>query len=168
MMSDGDRVAALRRKYREATGQINAEGWIDVYRTGTATLEARPVDRQDDRDEGEQIESDEWLIREPNGESYTVSEETFESEFDDAGQYHMRRFQIDLSWDAIGADDDSVPTIAGKDCYVYVDAQIHVPTDSVVAMDVVGVELGDNEQYDSLPLDALYDSDRVADVAAND
>lgn len=167
-MTPEEAAEMYRRKLIDAKSQIGAEDWFAVHRDGDAELEARPIDRQDDREEGERITSDKWLIREPTGETYTVSEHTFESEFEDANQFTTRRFMIDLSWDAVDEDDPTVPTIPSSECHVYVDAKIHVPSDSIVSMDVVGTEQpvdgDDGEMYDALPMEMVYDSDRVSDV----
>jgi len=59
--------------FMDAFSQANAEDWIPVARHDTEAVEARPVDRQDGRAEGSRIETDQWLIRDHSGETYTVS-----------------------------------------------------------------------------------------------
>jgi len=170
-MSDMDRTDELveyRRKYRDALTQLSAEGWIDVVRDGDDEIEARPIDRQDDRDEGERIESDTWLIRENNGETYVIDGETFESEFTSAGRFHERQFCFDLSWDDHQPDDGSGPTVSGATARVFVTATIDVSRDSVISMEVNGVEyqVGDETTHalDAIPMEMIYDSDKVYDV----
>lgn len=158
----------LREQFRGLHRQVGAEDWINVIHNDDTELEARPVERQNNIQEGERITSDAWVIREQNGETYTVSEETFEEAFDTASSYHRQRFRLDLSWDDVDADDETVPTIHGATCYVYVDAKIDVARDSIVSMDVERVEYEydntDNELYDAIPMEAFMDSDMVAVV----
>lgn len=149
-------------RMRDGYIQCNAEGWFPVIRRDNDPVEARPVDRQEDIYEGERTESGQWLIREPNGETYTISNEVFEERYDEQGSLRTERFAVDLSWDGTVGDDvpDDEIEFEGWTVVAEVAAIIDVRTQSVVSLDVIRVDLEqDNWQgMDGIPLELLYDS----------
>jgi len=155
-------------RLRDAFSQVNAEGWMPVLRHDEVPVEARPVDRQDERAEGARIESDQWLIRDHSGETYTVSEGTFEDRYETQGEYRTERFLVDLSWTDEDYDvPDDAPDdieIEGWDVVAEMVAHIHVPTQTVRRFLVTRVDLKqDNYQnMDGIPLELLYDSPQFA------
>jgi len=70
---------------------------------------------------------------------------------------------LDLSWDATEDtldDIDEEVEIGGWDCVATVDALIYVPTQKVVSLDIVSVDLKQDNyrDMDGIPLELLYDS----------
>lgn len=157
-------------KLMDAFSQVNAEGWIPVLRHDEEPVEARPVDRQDERAEGARIYSDQWLIRDHSGETYTVSEDTFEEHYESQGEYRTERFLVDLSW----TDDDyEVPEdapddvdVAGWTIVAEMVAHIHVPTQTVRRLIVVRCDLKQSNyaNMDGIPVELLHDSPRFSAV----
>lgn len=151
-------------KLMDAFGQANAEGWMPVSRHDEESVEARPVDRQDDRMEGARIETDQWLIREANGETYTVSDATFEEKYEMQGEFRSERFLVDLSWTDEDYDlPDDAPDdidVEGWTIVAEVVAHIHVPTQTARRFTVVRCDLKQSNytQMDGIPVELLHDS----------
>jgi hypothetical protein len=177
-MTDDDTIDLTFEKYerlRDGFLQNNAEGWFPVIRLDDEPVEARPVERQDDIYEGERTESDQWIIREDTGETYTVSDEVFEDRYEEQGSLRTERFAVDLSWDGEVEDDELEDDIEidGWDLVAEVAALIDVRTQTVKSLNMVNVSLGqDNWQdMDGIPLELLYDSpmfNRMEDVESQE
>lgn len=168
-MSDDDTIDLTFEKYerlRDGYLQNNAEGWFPVIRLDDEPVEARPVERQEDIYEGERTESDQWLIREDTGETYTVSSEVFEERYAQQGSLRTERFAVDLSWD--GSVPENVTSkmgyegveVEGWTVVAEVSALIDVQTQTVKSLDMINVSLEqDNWQdMDGIPIELLYDS----------
>jgi hypothetical protein len=173
-MADDEHVKVDLERYerfREGYTQKLAEGWFPVIRHDEEPVEARPVDRQDDIYEGERTESDQWLIREDTGETYTVSNEVFEERYAEQGSLRTERFAMDLSWDKQAVDEVMGEEIemTGMEIVAEVSALIDVRTQSVVSFTMINVSLAqDNWQdMDGIPVELLYDSpmfNRMEDI----
>lgn len=155
-------------KFMDAFSQANAEGWMPVARHDSEPVEARPVDRQEERAEGARIETDQWLIRDHSGETYTVSDHTFEENYEMQGEYRTERFLADLSWTE---DDYEMPEdapedvdVAGWTIVAEVVAHIHVPTQSVRRLNIERVDLKQSNytNMDGIPVELLHDSPRFS------
>lgn len=154
----------------DAFSQVNAEGWIPVLRHDEEPVEARPVDRQDERAEGARIYSDQWLIRDHSGETYTVNEHTFEERYEMQGEYRTEKFLVDLSW----TDDDyETPEDAPDDVDIEgwtivaeVVAHIHVPTQTVRRFLITRCDLKQSNytNMDGIPVELLHDSPQFSTV----
>lgn len=163
--ADDERIEVTYDNYemmRDALRQSNAEGWIPVVRRDDDAIEARPVDRQNDLVEGERIESDHWLIREENGDTYTVSQETFDDRYEMSGSLRSEQFVMDLSYEneTMELPDDEDVVVEGVDVVAEVSAIIHVPTQTVVTMEigVVDYKQDNYRGMEGIPLELLYDS----------
>lgn len=138
------------------------EDWAPVMRDPNELVHARPLDSQDDRLEGEPIESDEWLIREKDGHKHVVDNDVFESEFEYASTYYTSRIAI-----CIPSDYDLSHTsmaILPKCQRIVLDVLIDATTQTIERMDVVSFEYVGGQQYESLPLEFIFDSPFVSEV----
>lgn len=173
-MADDEHVKVDLERYerfREGYTQVIAEDWFPVIRHDEEPVEARPVDRQNDIHEGERTESDQWLIREDTGETYTVSNEVFEERYAEQRSLRTECFAMDLSWDeqAVGEAMGEEIEMAGMEIVAEVSALIDVRTQSVVSFKMINVSLAqDNWQdMDGIPVELLYDSpmfNRMKDI----
>ena len=149
---------------REQRSQLYGEDWVDVARRGDQTVRARPVERQDGREEGELIESDKWLIEDVNGETYTVDEDTYNEHYDSVV---TRRFRIDLSVEPEDIEEEFI--IEGNECFVDVTAYINVVNQTVIKMYVEqAVNVDEDWTGDALPIEWLLDNDDIIELEADD
>jgi len=154
----------------DAFSQVNAEGWMPVLRHDEEPVEARPVDRQDERAEGARIESDQWLVRDHSGETYTVSAATFEDRYEMQGEYRTEKFLVDLSWtDEDYETPEDAPEdvdVAGWTIVAEVVAHIHVPTQTVRRLLITRCDLKQSNyaNMDGIPVELLHDSPRFSAV----
>jgi len=149
--------------------QSNAEGWFDVARTDGGQLQARPVARQSDRTEGSEITSDQWLIKEPTGDVYTVSDATFEDAFD--SNVRFEQFVVDFSTDdEVLSDTDEEITVDGWNVVATVTAKIDIVTQSVVSIHIDSVDFNQDQHrgLDGLPIEVLEDSPQFNKITDDD
>lgn len=140
----------------DARSQLVGEGWMDVVRVDNETVRARPVDRQEGRMEGERITSDQWLIEDVNGETYTVSEKTFEDKYE---SLVTERFAIDLSFDDVpveGDDGEDLPDMKGRDVAVEVTAHIDLRRDVITRLTIDRC-VTDLSEGEGLPMEIFED-----------
>jgi hypothetical protein len=163
-MMDGEQsesdVFDFVQRLRQDSLQMQAEDWFDVTRVRSDSLEARPVERQDGREEGERIESDEWLIREPNGDTYIVDAETFDDFFETMSTTRTETVRIDLSRDTV--ETDAGFTVSGFEAVVECEATIDVRTDCVVSLDVQRVVTEDGEVDGGIPIELFDDHPNIS------
>lgn len=159
----------------DAYRQVNSESWIPVRRSDKMQqIEARPVDRQGDRVEGARIVSDRWLLREENGETYTVSDDVFEEKYEMVRSLRTERFRVDLSWHgtvegAEGQPPDKVE-LEGWNVVAEVVAVIDVKKQMVTQFTVVNVSLAQDNwrNMDGIPVEILHDSPQFTVVDDDD
>lgn len=156
---DEERYSNLMKTWNK----YRAEGWMDVIRRSENPVEIRPVDRQEHRREGQRIESDTWLVREENGDTYTVSEETLDSEFIDK-PLRRERFVMDLSYDGepLSEHTDDTPDHAdieteGWDIVADIIGIINVRTQTVISMDVENVRVNGSFRDGGIPVELMDD-----------
>lgn len=147
------------REYRQEIRQNRAEGWIEARRTGSGLVEVRPASRLDDIHEGERIDPDQWLVREGNGETYVVSRDTFESEFET--NIESEEVAIDLSFDDVETDEFS---IEGESVIVVGTAYINRKTDMIRSIDIDSTYFDDYIVDGGMPLEVVADSPRINDT----
>jgi len=140
----------------DARSQLVGEGWMDVARLDDETVRARPVERQEGRREGELITSDAWLIEDVNGETYTVSEKTFEEKYD---SLVTEQFVMDLSVDPIETEEGE-PDIGGTEIIVEMTAHIDLPHHVVDHLSIDRVYF-EGEVLDGLPIEVLEDHEKI-------
>jgi hypothetical protein len=159
---DENTIEISYEKYRrlaDARSQMIGEEWMDVARVDDETVRARPVERQEGRAEGELITSDQWLIEDVNGETYTVSEQTFEDKYD---SLVTERFAIDLSIDEIETD-DSEPNISGSEVVLDVIAHIDLPHHVIDHIDIQRVYF-EGQEIDGLPMEVFEDHPDISRI----
>lgn len=137
---------------RDSRSQMVGEGWVNIGRIDDENYRARPVDRQEGRGEGELVESDEWLIEDVNGETYTVSDETFQEKYD---TIVTEQVTADLSIDPVETEPGE-PDIGGTEIIVEMTAYIDLPHQVVDNFSVDRVSV-DGNIIDGLPLEVLED-----------
>lgn len=159
-----ERIEVDRDEYeslKDAYMQMRCEGWINVRRESTDAVEARPVDRQEERKEGEYITSDQWVIREENGDTYTVSGETFNDVFY-TDPIETRDFMLDLSFKTETEDGE---VLMSRDDRVKMRAYVNMTTSVVEEIDVIGSTVGDTDEwYDGVSIDLLKDHPDVTPI----
>lgn len=156
-----DKVEISSDKYERLLAhrsQLFGEDWMDVVRLDDETVRARPVERQEGRAEGELVESDQWLIEDVNGETYTVSGETFEEKYD---SLVTEQFVIDLSVDPIENDDG--PDIGGTEVIAEVTAYIDLPHHIIDHIEIDRVMFA-GEEVDGLPIEVFEDHPDISKV----
>jgi len=152
--SDTDEERQLKR-------QIKAEVWIPVRRNVEDELEARPAERQEEIMEAEKVYSDNWVIREPNGKTYTVTWKEFEEKFESNRNYVTQQFVIDMSWER---DIESVTM--GADNKLLVEALIDITQHTIVSLDILTyTHEGDRiDGPDGIPIEVFDDHPEISEV----
>lgn len=146
-------------RLEEARSQLFGEDWMDVARIDDEPIRARAVERQNGRTEGELITSDSWLIEDVNGETYTVSDQTFEEKYDSVV---TEQFVMDLSIDPVETEDD-VPEIGGREVVAEVTAHVDLAQQSITSLFIDRVSI-DGTVVDSLPLELMKDHEDISSV----
>lgn len=131
-----------------------ADEWIPAFRNDDVLI-VKPVDSQDDRPEGGLIETDEWLVRDLHGETYTVSDETFEDAFEYANSHAVDRLEFELPFAFVDKAENFLDS--NQTLTLVVDALYRVSDQSYTTFDVVEIEVGDDTFEGSIPMEVIED-----------